>query len=68
MEILLKVLGVLALVLIVGLALTYPIMLLINYVFDPVFLTAVFGIAQIGFWKTYCLTLVTGLLFRSSTK
>lgn len=46
-----------------GLLVAWPTSLLINYVFTPAVLTAVFGAAQIGVVKTWALTVVASLLF-----
>lgn len=52
-----------------GLLLAWPTSYLINYVFSPAVLTAVFGTAKIGIVKTWALSVVTSLLFyRPSTK
>ena len=70
METLLKVIGavVFFMVIVVGLAmlLAYPTMWLVNYLFAPSALMAVFGSATIGFWKAFWLNFFFGVAFKSS--
>ena len=62
METFLKVIGFVALIFLTALVFTYPLMLLINYVFSSYFLALVFGVAKFTFWKTYALSITLGLL------
>jgi hypothetical protein len=74
MEKFLKAVG--ALVVFIGLvALTavltaYPTKWVVNYLFTPGLLTALFGTAKIGFWQALALNFITGLarVTASSTK
>jgi len=52
---------------VISLLLGWPTMWLLNYLFNPSLLTAVFGISQITFWKAFWFNILIGLLFRSST-
>lgn len=61
----LALIGVLALSFGVGLLLAWPLMLILNYLFTPSVLFAIFGIGQLTFWKTYWLSVAAGLLFGS---
>lgn len=56
------------LVLGLSLLLTWPLMLVINLVFSPAALYAVFGATQIGFWKTFGLTVVSTALFKGTSR
>ena len=49
-----------------GLLFTYPIMWLINYIFTPYALLALFGAAKITFWKTFALSVLSSFLTRRS--
>lgn len=44
--------------------LAYPTMCLVNYLFTPTLLVAVFGMAKIGFWQALCLNTLASLLFK----
>jgi hypothetical protein len=59
MDNVLKGIGIFAMALVLGLLLNYPTMLIVNYVFAPSFLLHVFGVAQLGFWRTYLLSVLT---------
>ena len=67
---LLKVIGAVvffaAIVFVVALVLAYPTMWLVNYLFAPSALVAVFGTAAIGFWKAFWLNFFFGVAFKSS--
>lgn len=60
-----KAVIILAFALLLGLLLTYPVMLGINYVFASGVLMALFGAPTISFWKTYVLLFILGVLFKS---
>jgi hypothetical protein len=45
-----------------------PTMLLVNYLFTPAALLTLFGSVKLGFWQALALNVVTGVLFRSSSK
>ena len=64
---LIAILGVLVLIIAFALLMAWPLMLLINYVFAPNVLWALFGVSQITFWKTVALSIVTGSLFKSDS-
>jgi hypothetical protein len=69
METLLKILGLIVIffvvVFVVAGILAIPMMFLVNYVFSPTALIAVFG-GPIGYWKAFWLTFLCSLLFKSS--
>ena len=71
MEDLLKVIFAICLVVafIVGLSLlmALPMMWLVNYLFSPSALLAVFGMAKIGFWKAFWLNFFLGWFVRASS-
>lgn len=58
--------GLLVLIAVVGLLLAFPVMWLVNWLFVPSLLLAVFGTAQLTFWKAYGLLVLSGLLFKST--
>ena len=70
METFFKLLGALVFVVgavvVVGLLMGYPVMWLMNYLFAPAALTAVFGIAKMTFWKAFWLNVLCGLLFKTT--
>ena len=45
---------------------TFSLMWLMNYVFAPSFLLAVFGATQLTFWKTFAFSVVVGWLCSKS--
>lgn len=57
--------GVIILVFVIALVFALPVMLLVNYVFSPAALVAIFG-GPIGFWKAFWLNFLCGFLFKSS--
>jgi len=59
-------LGIMALVIGWSLLWTWPLMLIINYVFTPTTLIAVIGTSQITFWKTFWLSVACSSLFKST--
>jgi hypothetical protein len=69
METFLKIVGLVVLlfviVAVVAAIMAVPMMLLVNYVFSPTALIAVFG-GPIGYWKAFWLIFLCGLLFKSS--
>ncbi len=50
---------------IVGLAFGYPVKWLMNYLFTPGALLAVFGIAKMTFWKAFWFCCLCGMLIKS---
>lgn len=63
-----QALGVIVLILLISLISTYPLMLMINYVFASSFLETVFGVSALGFWKTFLALTVTSWMFKSYSK
>jgi len=57
-------LGVVALFAFLG---AYPTKWVVNYLFAPTALTAVFGTAKIGFWQALALNFITGLARGTAT-
>ena len=45
----------------------YPTKWVMNYLFSPSVLTALFGVAQLGFWKALALNFITSTLFKGTT-
>jgi NhaP-type Na+/H+ and K+/H+ antiporter len=55
-------------VLVIGLLIGYPVMWMVNYLFTPTALIAVFGVPKLSFWQAFTLSLLASTLFsRSST-
>lgn len=54
-------------VLVLGVIIAWPVMWLINWLFAPSFLTLVFGVPHIGFWQTWALMVICGVLFKGSS-
>lgn len=52
-------------ILVIAAVLAFPIMWLVNYLFTPTLLSAIFGTAQIDFWQALCLSLLCASLFKS---
>ena len=69
MDVILRMIVALALFLVVlvalGLLLGYPVMWMMNYLFAPGALMAVFGIPQMTFWKAFWFGVVVGALVKS---
>ena len=42
-------------------------MLLVNFLFTPIGIAAVFGTVKLTFWKALCLNLLAGFLIKSTT-
>lgn len=59
--------GLLAFFLVFGLGLLFawPTMVMVNYLFSPVFLTFVFGASKITFWQALVLNVLAGWVFSS---
>jgi hypothetical protein len=49
----------------IGLVFAFPVKWALNYVFTDGVRLTLFGVAQIGFWKAYVLSLLTTMLFKS---
>jgi hypothetical protein len=47
-----------------GLIFAFPTKWLINYLFTPSVLRTVLGVAQITFWRSYALTMLSGFLVK----
>jgi hypothetical protein len=43
------------------------VMIMVNYLFNPMFIATVFGVGQLTFWKAWVLSLLTGTLFKSTS-
>lgn len=71
MEMFLKFVGVFVLIalLVLGIATlsAWFVMLIVNYLFTPAVLTAVFGVAKLTLWRAWCLSLLSGILFKSTS-
>jgi hypothetical protein len=61
MEILVKMLGIVVLVVAVAILFCLPVMWLWN-----AFIPDIFGLKEISFWQAFGLSLLSGILFRSS--
>jgi hypothetical protein len=46
--------------------LAFPIMLIVNYEFTPTVLSALFGVAQMTFWRAFWLSMLINILFRDT--
>jgi hypothetical protein len=68
METFLKVLGTVALVAFILMFEAWLAMLLINYLFTSAVLTTVFGVAEIGFWRAWCLIFLANLFHQNYNK
>jgi len=55
------------LILVIGLVAAWPVMWIVNYLFAPSALLAVFGTPTLGYWKAYWLFFFFGLAFKSSS-
>jgi uncharacterized membrane protein YjjP (DUF1212 family) len=70
MDTFLKILGgvvlFLVILVVVGLLVGYPAKWIINYLFAPSALQAVFGVARITFWQAFWLNILCGILFKAS--
>ena len=58
------ILGIILLFVVVCLAMGFPTMWLVNYLFDSNFIAFVFGGTSIGFWKAFWLNVLTGILIK----
>jgi hypothetical protein len=61
------IVAVLFVVAIVLVIVTWPLMLLINWLFAPSLLLAIFGVSHLGFWQTWALMFICSVLFGKST-
>lgn len=61
METLIKILGVIALIIGIALLLTFPVMWLWNWL-----MPIIFGLIKLTFWQSFGLSLLCGLLFKST--
>jgi hypothetical protein len=66
METIVKSIAVLAvfvgIVLIIAVLVAFPIMWLMNYVFAPSLMLAVFGVGKMTFWRALAFSVLTGFL------
>jgi hypothetical protein len=51
---------------VVALLIALPTLLIVNYLFTSAVLLAVFGIPALTFWKAFWLTVLSGILFKST--
>lgn len=51
----------------IGFLMAYPVMWMCNYLFAPSALQAVFGVSRMDFWKALELSVLCSLLFKSSS-
>lgn len=58
---------VIGFVLVTGLSLlfAFPTMWLVNYLFTPNVILAIFGVTALTFWKAYWLSVLCSMLFKS---
>jgi hypothetical protein len=69
MKILISVLFFIPLFLLLATLSAWFVMIMVNYLFTATLLVAVFGVAKIGLWQAWVLTVLLGILFKSvSTK
>jgi hypothetical protein len=59
--------GFVGLVFSLGLLFAWPVMLLVNYLFNPVFLATVFHTGHFTIWDAWLLNILAGFLFKNST-
>lgn len=59
-------LGVLVMFAVLSVLGAYPTKWIVNYLFSPSLLFAVFGVARIGFFKAFALNLFSALLIKST--
>lgn len=45
----------------------YPVKWLVNDLFTPATINSLFGVTQLGFWKALELSVICGVLFKSSS-
>jgi hypothetical protein len=65
-EAVVAVLGVVALIIVLGLLFTLPVMWLMNWLLAT-FLTFVFGVTHVGFWQAWGISTLCSFLFKSTS-
>lgn len=65
MEILAKGFIFVAVLVVLLLVFTFPLMWFINWLFSPALLLLIFGTVKLGFWQTLVLGAVTSALFKT---
>ena len=60
----LAILGIILLVVVICLAMGFPTMWLVNYLFASDFITFLFGMPALGFWKAFWLNVLAGILIK----
>ena len=69
MDSFLKLLGAIvfasAIVILIAVMLTLPVMWLTNYLFTPAVIYALFGVAKLTFWKALALSTLCSFLFKN---
>ena len=58
------VLGFIALLVGLGALMAIPTMYILNYLFSSAFLTLVFGVAKVGFWRAWVFNIFCGLFLK----
>ena len=59
------VLGFTALLVGLGALMAIPTMYILNYLFSSAFLTLVFGVAKVGFWRSWVFNIFCGLFLKN---
>jgi hypothetical protein len=59
--------AVCTMLLLIAILSAYPMMWIVNYLFAPSFLVAVFGVAKLNFWRALALCFITGFFARTNT-
>lgn len=57
------IVAILVVVAIVLVIITWPLMLLINWLFAPSLLLAIFGVSHLSFWQTWALMFICSVLW-----
>lgn len=68
MKVIATVIGFIVLVVALGLLLAWPTSLLINYVFTPTAIAAIFGTPKIGIVQTWLLSVIFSLMIYRPSK
>ena len=57
--------GVIVLIVAFGALMAIPTMYILNYLFSSAFLTLVFGVAKVGFWRSWVFNIFCGLFLKN---
>lgn len=60
------VVGVIATFLIIGVLMGYPTKWVVNYLFAPSLLVAIFGVSKLSIWQAIALNFASACLFKST--